>query len=190
MPKQPPRSSTARRKELVEHIELFGDDMVKACSSCAKHSRRCRIHARSGKCSECLKRNQSCDVKVTQSEFRRLADEKKKLQRGIQEAVAAQESAFAAHEAALEALRIARSREQRLRQQMDLVDARASDAIAVESAALEELDLASVPAGDLNLHLSPGTWAELDNQGVDWWDSVLYGPDGTVAAVVGSSSDS
>jgi hypothetical protein len=41
---------------------------------------------------------------------------------------------------ALEALRTARAREERLRQQMDLTDRRAAEAIAVESRALEELD--------------------------------------------------
>jgi chromosome segregation ATPase len=70
---------------------------------------------------------------VTQSEFCRLTEEKQKLKRQIDEALSAQADA-------LEALRTARMREERLRQQIDLTDYRAAEAIAVESRALEELD--------------------------------------------------
>jgi hypothetical protein len=77
--------------------------------------------------------NQKCDVKVIQLEFRRLTEEKQKLKRQIDKALSAQADA-------LEALRTARAREERLRQQMDLIDRRAAEAVAVESRALEELE--------------------------------------------------
>jgi hypothetical protein len=70
---------------------------------------------------------------VTQSEFCCLTEEKQKLKRQIDEALSAQADA-------LKALRTARMYEERLRQQMDLTDYRAAEAIAVESRALEELD--------------------------------------------------
>ena len=133
MPVVRTRNSTFRRLELAEFIENFGDTMVQKCSSCVKHSRVCKVHLRSGKCNHCNRLNQKCDVKLTQSEFRRLTEEKQKLKRQIDEALSAQADA-------LDALRIARAREERLRQQMDLTDRRAAEAIVVESRALEELD--------------------------------------------------
>jgi hypothetical protein len=51
--------------------------------------------------------NQKCDVKVTQSEFRHLTEEKQKLKRQIDEALSAQADA-------LEALRTTRAREEHL----------------------------------------------------------------------------
>jgi hypothetical protein len=124
-------NSTTRRINLADFIDAFGDTMVQKCSTCVKHNRVCKVHLRSGRCNNCNRMNQKCDVKVTQSEFRRLTEEKQKLKRQIDEALSAQADA-------LEALRTARAREERLRQQMDLTDRRAAEAIAVESRALEE----------------------------------------------------
>jgi hypothetical protein len=89
--------------------------MVKKCSLCDKYSRVYKVHIRSGKCSECLRRGQRCDVKVTQSEFKRLAKEKDKLRRRIQEARDEQEAAIRVYEKALEDLKVARARKERLR---------------------------------------------------------------------------
>lgn len=152
--------------------------MVKKCSSCDKHSRVCKVHVRSGKCSECLRRGQRCDVKVTQSEFKRLAEEKNKLRRKIQEARDEQEAAMRVHEKALEDLKIARAREERLRQQMDLVDRRAEEAIAVEERSIEEQEAAEAAeflpndgvAEGLSLNLSPGTWSALEGYGDEYWE--------------------
>ncbi|KAM0723343.1 hypothetical protein Q7P37_000328 [Cladosporium fusiforme] len=102
------RNSTQRRLELAETIDNFRDTIVKKCSTCEKHNRVCKVHMRSGRYNECTRRNQRCDVKVTQNKFRRLIDEKKKLKRNIDEALSAQANA-------LEALRTARAREERLR---------------------------------------------------------------------------
>jgi hypothetical protein len=54
-------------------------------------------------------------VRVIELEFYRLAKEKEKLRRQIQELRDAQEVAFKAYEKALEDLRVARAREERLR---------------------------------------------------------------------------
>lgn len=118
--------------------------------------------------------NLRCDVKVTQSEFRRLTEEKQKLRRQIDEALSAQAEA-------LEALRTARAREERLRQQMDLTDQRAAEAIAVESRALEELDAVEaqetlVPdtsTEGLALQLSPSTWSAMDGVPDGFWEQSL-----------------
>jgi hypothetical protein len=79
-------------------------------------------------------------VRVTQSEFARLAAEKIKLQTQIKETIDAQNAAVKAYEKALEDLRVARSKEERLRKQIDLVDCRAEDAIAVESCEIKEME--------------------------------------------------
>jgi hypothetical protein len=104
MPKYPQPSSTIRRQRLCEFIESFGETMVKKCSTCVKHNRVCKVHIRSGKCSECLRCGQRCDVRVTKSEFKRLAAEKEKLRARIKESHKVQNTAIKASEKALEDL--------------------------------------------------------------------------------------
>ena len=164
MPKHPQPSSTVRRQRLCEFIESFGETMVKKCSTCVKHNRVCKVHIRSGKCSECLRRGQRCNVRVTKSEFKRLAAEKEKLRARIKESCEAQNAAIKALEKALEDLRVARAREERLRQQMDLLDRRAEEAIAVEEQGILDQEkeesktiLFNGPSEGLALNLSPGT---------------------------------
>jgi galactokinase len=191
-PKQPIANSTSRRRRLAEFIDTFGIVMVQKCSTCAKHNRVCKVHVSSGKCSACHFKNQRCDVRVTQSEFARLATEKEKLRKQIKESRDAQDAAVKAHEKALEDLRVARSREERLRQQMDLIDRRADEAIAVESREIEELEQAEqselltfgeVPENGFNLHLSPHTWGAFEGYPIDFWD-----PSVDTAPVAGGSS--
>lgn len=189
--KQP--SSTNRRKTLALFIDEFGEAMVQKCTTCVKHDRVCRVHVRSGKCSECLRRGQRCNVRVTESEFRRLAAEKAKLKKQIQESRDAQESAFKAHEEALEKLRVARAREERLRQQMDLIDRRADEAISVEDRALrdlEEVEASGVlsveePSKGLALNLSPSTWSAFEGFPLEYWESSDLGD---IAPIAGGSS--
>jgi hypothetical protein len=71
-------------------------------------------------------------VHVTKLEFKRLAAEKEKLRARIKESYKAQNAAIKASEKALEDLQVTRAREERLRQQMDLLNRRAEEAIAVE----------------------------------------------------------
>jgi hypothetical protein len=174
MPAVRNRNSTTRRLELADFLDNFGDIMVQKCSSYVKHNRVCKVHLRSRKCNHCNRQNQRCDVKVTQSEFRRLTEEKQKLKRQIDEALSAQADA-------LEALRTARAREERLRQQMDLTDRRAAEAIAVESRALKELDAQEgeetlpldTPSEGLALQLSPSTWGALEDVPDGFWENTL-----------------
>jgi hypothetical protein len=71
-----------------------------------------------------------------------------------------------AYEKALEDLRVARSKEERLRKQIDLVNCYAEDIIAVESCEIEEMEQAEgsrvllfspVSNKGFNLYLSPNT---------------------------------
>ena len=177
MPKSLLKNSTSRRLDLAGFIDNFGTAMVQKCSTCIKHNCVCKVHVRSGRCNECNRRNQRCDAKVTRSEFRRLTEEKQKLGRSIDAALSAQADA-------LEALRTARAREERLRQQMDLLETRASEAIAVESRAIEELEEEERRADAETLvpdsgvitgpQLSPSTWGALDGLDDNFWDSVGF----------------
>jgi hypothetical protein len=63
------------------------------------------------------------------------------LQARIKESREAQNEALKASEKALEELRVARAREERLRQQMDLLDRRAEEAISVEERSIAEQEL-------------------------------------------------
>jgi len=129
-------------------------------------------------------------VKVTQSEFKRLAEEKNKLRKRIQEARDEQEAAMRIHEKALEDLKVARAREERLRQQMDLVNRRAEEAIAVEERSIEEQEAAEAAEGSellpsdittegLALNLSPGTWSALEGFGDEFWEMPSLLPTGS-----------
>ncbi|GIZ47209.1 hypothetical protein CKM354_001030800 [Cercospora kikuchii] len=198
MPRVPSESSTSRRHRLADFLDLQGTIMVRACSTCAKHKRVCKVHTRSGKCNECVRRGQRCDIKVTKSEFDRLRTEKEKLLKGIEDARRAQEDARRALEAAHEASRVAFAREMRLRQQMDLIDRRADDAIAVEIANIEELEAEEraeaetltfpESASGFSLHLSPGTWGAIEGLSSEYWDlGSLADPGGTVLEAGGSS---
>ena len=153
--------------------------MPTVCSECKKHNRRCRVHVSSGRCGECNEHNSRCDIRFTAAEFRRLVSEKQKLQAEIDKSLQAQMEA-------LESLRTARAREDRLRKQMELVDKRGSEAIAVEERGIleheaEEALLSSAPFEPLpwddRLLLSPGDWSSL-------WD---LGTDGTVGGVPGNA---
>jgi hypothetical protein len=193
MPKQKPPSSTDRRHCLCDFIDSFRETMVQKCSACTHNKRVCKVHVRSGKCSECLRRGQRCNVRVTESEFKRLAAEKEKLRARIKESRDAQDAAMKAHEEALEELRVQRAREERLRLQMDLLDRRAEDAIAVESREIEELERAeagetiefSGAAEGLALNLSPSTWSAFEGLPLDYWEASDFG--GILQGVDGSS---
>jgi hypothetical protein len=132
MPKNPPAPSTLRQYKISDFINLFSEIIVKKYSTCAKHNCVCRVHVRSEKYSTCNQLGQQCNIKVTQLEFKRLAAKKVKLKAEIQESRNQQEAAFKEHKEALEKMRVARAKEERLQQQIDLLDRRANKAIAVE----------------------------------------------------------
>jgi hypothetical protein len=105
-------------------------------------------------------------MRITQLEFTRLAAEKIKLQTQIKETIDAQNTAVKAYKKALEDLHIAQSKEEQLRKQIDLVNRRAEDAIAVKSCKIKEIEQAEgsrvllfspVSNKGFNLYLSPNT---------------------------------
>jgi hypothetical protein len=106
---------------------------------------------------------------MTKLEFKCLAAEKEKLRARLKESHEAQNAAIKALEKALEDLRVARAREERLRQQIDLLDRRAEEAIAVEEQGIldqekeeSETILFDSPSEGLALNLLPGTWSAFE----------------------------
>jgi hypothetical protein len=194
MPADRVKPSTSRRHRLCDLINSFGEVMVTKCLNCASHGRICKVHVRSGKCGECLRRGAHCNVRVTESEFKRLVKEKDKLRGQIADSRAAQDAAMRAHEKALEDLRVARAREERLRKQMELIDRRAEEAISVEERSIEELEcqergdaLEEISGPPGGFSLPPLTWGLLDGIPPDSWeDPSLWSVDNT-APVAGSA---
>jgi uncharacterized protein (DUF3084 family) len=80
-------------------------------------------------------------MRVTQSEFTQLVTEKEKLQAQIKESCKAQNKALKASKKALEELQVARARKKQLRQQIDLLDHRAEEAISIEERSIAEQEL-------------------------------------------------
>jgi hypothetical protein len=76
-----------------------------------------------------------------------------------------QEEEFRAHKKALERMHVARAKEEQLRQQIDLLDRQADEAIAVEEQNIQELEQTEAsetmafnsPSKSLALQLSPST---------------------------------
>ncbi|KAF9730186.1 hypothetical protein PMIN01_12119 [Paraphaeosphaeria minitans] len=165
------RNSTKRRRDLIFTIENYGAIMVSKCSFCKAHSRVCKVHISSGKCSECWKQGSKCDVAVTRNEFSRLVSEKKKLEAQMLEARKEQDAAF-------EALRVARAKEERLSKQLAQNEKRAGEVIAVESAALMELEEDPVqpawPAGPAEL--STSVWSAMNDLPPEFWDNSVTLP--------------
>jgi len=104
-----------------------------------------------------------------------LVEHKAKLREQIKESREAQDVAMKAHEKALEDLRVARSREERLRQQMDLIDRRAGEAIAVEERGIGEQASAEALLPEnvsdaLGFSLSPSTWGAFEGLPLEFWE--------------------
>lgn len=170
MPPVRNKSSTIRRKELASFIEEFGDNMVRPCSSCRNAKRVCRVHIRSGKCGECVRRGRSdCDVRVSESEWGVLQREHEKLRKDMEKA---REETVALQER----LNKSMSKEMRLRKQLDALERREADAIAVEERDIEEQEkeeqewVLEPEAAGTDLHLNPFTWSSLDGIPDDFWD--------------------
>ena len=148
MPKAP-RSSSIRKQELVDFIELFGAAMVKPCSYCAENLKACKVHPRSGKCSECSRRGRRCNVQISQSEFARLRTERSRLDLEL-------EACRVNQRRLRKELRVSLSKELRLLNQWDALKQKASDAIAVESANIYELEQQEATASaSANVELFP-----------------------------------
>lgn len=179
-PKKSKGDSTVRRHGLADFVELYGDEMPTKCTPCKRAGRICRVHINSGRCGACNASNSDdCDIRVTASEFRRLAKERTSLQRKLKDSRDAVSKARdrvvevqAMMDAAQEGYRTALAKEDRLMRQMEQNERRAGEAISVEERGiqdqemqefLEELDIPSFepyPFDD-RLIMAPAEWEEL-----------------------------
>jgi hypothetical protein len=170
--RQPKFSSTQRRKQLGSFINLFGDVMPRACSSCRRSGKECKVHVRSGRCGACHLSGSLCDIRVTKSEWDRLRSERERLLKEIERSLEAQKEARRALEKAAE-------NELRLRREMSSLEHQAEEAIAVEEANLGVLErgneVLDLPL-DEGLALSPHTWSAEAGLSDDFWAPSLSTP--------------
>ena len=131
-------TSTVRRRLLVDFIDFENNKMMKFCSICHRHSRMCKVHFRFESCSECLRRNQRCDVRVIENEWKKFKAEKFKFRQEIRDALAAQKETRKAEDKAAFERRVTLIKEMRLRQQMNLLKKKADETIALKEAQIVE----------------------------------------------------
>jgi hypothetical protein len=160
--KVPPPNSTERRKTLATFIEVHGEIMPRKCNHCVKDQLVCKVHVKSGRCGNCNDRGHNdCNVRVTEAEWRRLKVERSKLLDEI--------------EAAREATSKALAKERRLMKQLELLDKRSDDAVALQEAQAQEqeveeflAEVGSTPPGS-ELALQPDTWSAMDGIPDEHW---------------------
>ena len=151
-------TSTVRRRLLADFIDFENSKMMKFCSICRRHSRVCKIHLRFESCNECFRRNQRCDVRVTENEWKKFKTEKFKFCQEIRDALAAQEETRKAENKVASDRRVTLIKEMRLRQQMNLLEERAGEVIVLKKTQIaEEESTISFDSEDSVsfLHLSP-----------------------------------
>jgi len=185
---QPKESSTVRRRNLGNFIQVFGDTMPKACSNCRRLGLECKVHVKSGVCGKCHLSGSgtTCDVRVTQEEWSRLVAERARLLNEMKVALQAQKDAERAREEA-EKARVASEKsrndaialESVLREELRKVEMEAEDAIAVEEAQIQALERHEAEQARLveqeaqrssNLALAPYTWSIEGGVTDDFWE--------------------
>ena len=183
MPPNLKLSSTERRHSQADRIDRLGKTMVRSCTRCREAKLVCRAHISSGRCGACTKANvRGCDVRVTEGEWTRLKERRRVLEQKREQnrviVVRKQEELAQRMEELQKAqteLSAAWSKEGRLQKEMDLLERGEAEAIAVESAELEELD----PPAESGFFLQPSTWSAQDGILDDFWSdpSFLNVPD-------------
>ena len=165
-------TSTTRRRLLTDFIDSKDSKMMKFCSTCRRYSRVYKVHLRSESCNECLRRNQRCDVRVIENEWKKFKTEKFKLRQEIRDALAAQKETRKAEDKAAFERRVTLVKEMRLRQQMNLLEKRVDEAIALKEAQIvEENPIMNFDLEDPmpSLHLGPLIWSALDDLSDSFW---------------------
>jgi hypothetical protein len=157
MPKAPKSSkpivkdnSTARRLNLADYIDLFGDVMPVACRNCREAGLVCRVHVRSGRCNECNRSNsKTCNIRISSDEWSTIKEEKERLQARL-------------YEIQKEELEIKKA----LAENAD----RAAEAIAVEEMEIQRIEQQeSTAAPSDGVALSPFTWSIMDGLSDEVW---------------------
>lgn len=145
--KNPVKSSTIRRAELVSDIQSSGFEMA-PCSGCrnavvkpGEPRPKCMVSPRSKKCSECIRKNcKECDVSLSSSQWSRLRDARDKLRKDIEGLEEEEIEILQRLSRDQQALADRRMKKIRLRKQLRLAENRADNAVEEELEELESLD--------------------------------------------------
>lgn len=134
--------------------------MPRKCNHCRLENRVCKVHIKSGRCGQCnLHNHKDCDVRITEAEWNRLKKERVRLLDEIERARDATSQALA--------------KERRLMKQLELLDTRSSEAIAVQENQAQEAELAEflaeLPQEGPSLALHPDTWSAMDGLPDEFW---------------------
>jgi len=178
MPKEK-KSSTERRHILGREIESCGDIMPRKCNHCRLEKRVCKVHIKSGRCGQCnLHNHKDCDVRITEAEWNRLKKERVRLLDEIERARDATSQALA--------------KERRLMKQLELLDTRSGEAVAVQENQAQEAELeeflAELPQEDSSLALHPDTWSAMEGLSDEFWQAPVTSGGSAGTAVSGPSS--
>ena len=192
-------NSTGRRLRLADEIESLGRKSMRRCSNCKRHNRVCRVHLKSGSCGCCLQRNQRCDVQVSEAEWLRMRNERKRLREQIKDTVHAQEQTRKELDLMRERQLAEFAREQRLRRQLDLLEEQEDEAVAAEYNAVGQVDvqeqeflqtpIETPTTASSGVQLGPPTWNAMDggfDMAYEFWDT-NFGSVGTGVEASGSS---
>lgn len=162
MPKQA-ESSTTRRSRLARRVALSPYVMTLPCSNCRNFRpksgdppRICKIDLSSSRCSECLAHNSKCDLVVTDKDWSKLDESKRKLELELEE--------IEERKSELDVRRL------RLRKQLGLLSSREEEMMKREMASIAELErlereaglLTDAAAASSDLTASNFDWAALD----------------------------
>jgi Na+-translocating ferredoxin:NAD+ oxidoreductase RnfC subunit len=159
----------------------------------------CRVHLKSGSCGACLTKNITCDVKVSEAEWLRMRNERKRLREQIKDTVHAQEQTRKELDLMRERQLAEFAREMRLRRQLDLLEEQEDEAVAAEYNAVgrigvQEEEFLQTPAetpsvASSGIQLGPSTWNAMDggfDMAFEFWSANLESA-GTGAEASGSS---
>ena len=123
---------------LTDFINSEDNKMMKFCSTCCRYSRICKVHFRFENCNECFRRNQRYNVRVIENEWKKFKIEKFKLRQEIRDALAIQKKACKTKDKTAFERCVILINKMRLRQQMNLLEKRVDEIIALKKAQIVE----------------------------------------------------
>ena len=161
-----PLSSTEQRHRLFKHIDLYGSKMPTACDNCEASGSVCRVDVRSGRCGECVRKNErKCNVAVTWSEFEKLRDVRLKLREKMKLALREHERLRDEQRRAREAEMASEAKLLRLQRQLFVAEEKEEAAVSTELRSLEESEnpiedsLTVTPSADDSCLALPADWS-------------------------------
>ena len=106
---------------LADFIDFENNKIMKFCSTCRRHSRVYKIYFRFQSYNECLRRNQKCNVCITENKWKKLKTEKFKFRQKIRDAFTTQEKIRKIENKIAFNRRVTLIKKMRLHQQMNIL---------------------------------------------------------------------